>query len=209
MKKSSFTLIELLIVIAILGILASLLLPSLGKARESARQAVCLSNMKQVGFAGEMYSDDNDDFLMPRNVSGDDGAMGWRTLILPYTSDSDEIAYCPSSKLTFGLDRLNAGTGYNNDLGMAQTNGTQLFYPVSSVDLPAETARAGDGNDLESGFAQANQLHEPGQQMGPGDRHKGGINIVWVDGHGEWKRQSVLSAGKNGDIDYYYLRAKP
>ena len=58
MKK--FTLIEVLVVVAIIGILASLLLPSLSKARGKARLSVCLNNMKQVTLGMSMYALDND-----------------------------------------------------------------------------------------------------------------------------------------------------
>ena len=61
-KNRSFTLIELLIVIAIIGILLSLLLPSLFKARKKAQLAVCLSNQKQIGTAMMAYTVNNDAF---------------------------------------------------------------------------------------------------------------------------------------------------
>jgi prepilin-type N-terminal cleavage/methylation domain-containing protein/prepilin-type processing-associated H-X9-DG protein len=71
-NQSGFTLVELLVVIGIIALLISILLPSLSKARESANQVVCMSNMRQFGIGMQIYSEQNNGMLPQKGPDGHD-----------------------------------------------------------------------------------------------------------------------------------------
>ena len=117
----AFTLIELLVVIAIIAILAAILFPVFAQAREKARQATCQSNLKQVGLASAMYSQDYDDTFMPAQT----GTERWPQLLSPYIK-ARAFVLCPSAD----YDRPVSGSLTYQDCisDPAGTNGFNDYY---------------------------------------------------------------------------------
>jgi len=97
-NRRGFTLIELLVVIAIIAILAAILFPVFAQARDKARQATCLSNLKQLGLGVLMYAQDYDEILpYGYNYSADGTTLWWwQDSIRPYVKN-EAIYTCPSA----------------------------------------------------------------------------------------------------------------
>ena len=112
MKRNAFTLIELLVVIAIISILASILFPVFARTRENARAASCLSNMKQMGLAIEMYKQDYDGWY-PYGSRKDPGVVTdwYHAFLAPYIKN-DQVIHCPSDP-----DEWTIGYSYNEAFG--------------------------------------------------------------------------------------------
>lgn len=112
-NKRAFTLIELLVVIAIISLLVSILLPSLNKARDLAKEVVCASGMRSWGMATHMYSSDYDGSVVPFCTASTYGqSRSWYALLRPFVGAEGQnvkkehyqkLMECPSGEARFGV----------------------------------------------------------------------------------------------------------
>src|SRR5262245_12659444 len=90
--RRAFTLVEMLVVIAIIGLLAALLVPALLRAKETGRRTACASNLRQLSVAAAIYAGDNDGYFPPVNPSNRWPAQLYRGY------ESFEVLLCPSDR---------------------------------------------------------------------------------------------------------------
>lgn len=161
--KQAFTLIELLIVIAIIAVLAALLLPVLGRAKQKAYTTACLSNLRQLQFCWQMYAGDHEDIMTPNNFvyhvqvgTTNEGTLGedsltWCRSIAPLDdypindqtsllfryNQNAAIYHCPADQSTV---KDNPGKRRNRSYNMSNSiNMTEADHYRKTTEVPRPT----------------------------------------------------------------------
>jgi len=183
-SRGGFTLVELLVVIALIGILAALLLPTLSRSKQFAQRIKCVSNLRQLGFAAQTYWSDNEGccfYAVPASTNG--GQLWWfgwlqspgagvgegqrafdlsAGVLHVYLHDSD-VRLCPSLNFQspqFKLKATNVVCSYGYNKNLSPGSVTQLPFPISKVRRPTEIALLADA-------AQVNDFQAPASSDNP------------------------------------------
>ncbi len=223
-SKPAFTLVELLVVLAIIGLLAALLLPALSGAKRRAATTRCAGNLRQLGIALHGYLQDEEAY--PLATSGD-GQGAWQRVLRPVVGEA--LLYCPQLirandqylKIYPSNTFIFPHYGYNyvgathrdpppKNLGLGGnynylSSGLRFTPTVeSSVIAPAQMLALGDG----AAFFPNTGIPDPADVLyfmfpyvlpligkpGVGNWHSGGANMLFCDGHVQWAKQSFWIA---------------
>jgi prepilin-type processing-associated H-X9-DG protein/prepilin-type N-terminal cleavage/methylation domain-containing protein len=164
-RRGAFTLVELLVVIGIIAVLIAILLPVLGKAREQARRVQCAANLRSIGVALTLYTQQTGYYpagMLSLIVSGPNGcAAVWPVRLRPFLDGQQEMFYCPSAdeRARWTRDRppspLGLATAAHAGYGYEQ--GEPLLDAVFDYFSYGYNIRGAGGND----------------SLPPDDRHRG------------------------------------
>lgn len=213
-KHRGFTLIELLVVIAIIAILAAILFPVFARAREAARASSCRSNMKQLGTAIQMYTQDYDE-LYPGSWYGLTGVAAdsytWRIAVHPYVKNAG-IHQCPSHRVAgvqwdpsvgpytaIEWDGL-SGYGFNEIHWDPASPSPISRRPEAMIDQTASTIVLAEMDNAKSNlsFQPDNAAYNYlAAQPRASLRHSDGANFLFADGHVKWLKPSAVTEDPN------------
>jgi len=222
---AAFTLVELLVVVAVVALLASLLLPALTASRAEARRVACLSNQRQIGLAILTYAQDYDDvFPIAHYFDAERPAyVAWDTITPLGDPNHAEpgliwrhvghvaVQQCPSY---FGPSMTTGDpyTGYNYNttyIGRGQyerpyRDMSDAPARAAQIRRPAETALVGDGGYAAGANKFMRATLDPAEDLASAGtqayRHRDVTNVLFVDGHAESTGQRFLRPGLSASL---------
>jgi len=204
--RASFTLIELLVVIAIIAILAAMLLPSLSRAKDTAKRAGCMSNLKQIGTAISLYGTDNNNYFPPMTIGW--AYPYWYNALentLPQGSihhvdpgsgmpnKNNAVFFCPSeavhlSQIDYGMsfaalaNVVDWGSFKCDPLSLNRISNPSTLISVGDSRQPYGNGLAGAWYMNRDAFLTGLNAYDNACVPAPA-RHAKGMNFVFLDGH--------------------------
>lgn len=212
----AFTLVEVLVVLAILSVLAALVIPMINRAMVSAKSSACASNMRQIGVAMMTYASDYGGELPETSHSGD-ASLSWIYTLSRYLGDMDEIRICPADPRR---EALLAGNGtsyvlnsylflqrydrYGDAIGPKPNHLLRIAHPSRTIlaFIGSEDGSVGVGSDhthseqWTSWGALLADIEPDRHRVGDrgADRSIGSANYLYADGHVENFAASTIRA---------------
>lgn len=193
-----FTLIELLIVISIIAVLAALLLPALSRAKQTAISSKCISNLKQIGVGGTLYSQDYNGFipLIEGHYGGVWYSAHWYGSVYPYIYPGKDLSHAKNGRKTILVcdadqEIYSPGSGIlisyggNTNVGGAASPEANYFRFNNFSNISKVLWMM----DIENSY-WTNQWRatSPTSDQGASPRHSGRVNVLYLDAHCKGRR---------------------
>jgi len=227
-----FTIVELLVVISIISMLLAILVPGLHAARERARSIVCKANLRNLGFALEMYVDGNDGWLPPAEPRDKDDMAGqdnWylnpelmACMDITPRLDANGLIVGPSAEGTILICPSHLRPRFTRDVPpdypaiSYMMNGTWrlsnrgsktgCYRRISEFRKPCKTLALCDGNGYER--ARGIVFYEACPRHNFEYRHSHKINVLYLDKHVESLKKDDVPMGRKSRYDYFWSEKK-
>jgi prepilin-type N-terminal cleavage/methylation domain-containing protein/prepilin-type processing-associated H-X9-DG protein len=199
LNNKGFTIVELLIVIAIIGILTGILLTAISRARESGRRTQCASNLRQISFGLIMYANENKETF----PNGGATAMTDLNVLYPDYVSERKVFKCPSDNLVTVEENSNitAGDAFEKDECSYGYDNTHSPANGPGVAIIADRPRNAAGATTPTAATNSPNHGGTTGTVAAGDDAGDGQNVGYIDGHVEWaSSQEAGYSGSSGGI---------